>query len=97
MARQTDVAAREAWASQSVWLIAMVYGSEQTERWKQERDRASPSTGHQASVEAGWLTSFYFLVWLVWSVLLFLFVWFVLFIWLNKTNQMNQTDQRLRP
>jgi len=83
MARQTDVAARGAWASQSVWLIAMAYGSEQTERWKQERDRASPSTGRQASVEAGWLHLFIFsfgwsgLVCLVFLVCLVCFVYLV--------------------
>ena len=46
----------------------MAYGSEQTERWKQEWDRPSPSTGRLASAEAGWLTSFYFLVCLVYLV-----------------------------
>jgi hypothetical protein len=39
----------------------MAHGSAQTERWKQERDRPSPSTSRQASAEAGWLTLFYFL------------------------------------
>jgi len=64
----------------------MAYGSEQTERWKQERDRASPSTGRQVSVEAGWLTPFYFLVWLVCLVCLVFLVSLVCLVYLVEQN-----------